>query len=123
MRVTRHHSCWVSPFGHPRINARLTTPRGISQPPTSFIGSRCQGIHHAPSHTYTHIQNKLPTRQKTLANKYNSFLLRCSQPLSTTQTPHPTTKDEATTHPPPPQRGHGPVVSGPNSVFGSPSDR
>ena len=23
---------WVSPFGHPRINARLTTPRGLSQP-------------------------------------------------------------------------------------------
>ena len=47
-RVTRHHSCRVSPFGHPRINARLTAPRGISQPPTSFIGSRCQGIHHVP---------------------------------------------------------------------------
>src|SRR6516165_6141248 len=52
MRVTRHHSCWVSPFGNPRINARLTAPRGISQPPTSFIGSRCQGIHHAPLSTY-----------------------------------------------------------------------
>ncbi len=48
MRVTRHNSCWVSPFGHPRINARLPTPQGISQAPTSFIGSRCQGIHHAP---------------------------------------------------------------------------
>ena len=44
-RVTRHHSCWVSPFGHPRITARLTAPRGLSQPPTSFIGSWCQGIH------------------------------------------------------------------------------
>jgi hypothetical protein len=50
--VTRHHSCRVSPFGHPRIHARLTTPRGISQPPTSFIGSQCQGIHHAPLNTY-----------------------------------------------------------------------
>jgi hypothetical protein len=37
--VTGHDSCRVSPFGHPRIHARLTAPRGISQPPTSFIGS------------------------------------------------------------------------------------
>ena len=52
--MTRHHSCRVTPFGHPRIHARLTAPRGISQPPTSFIGSRCQGIHHAPFNTYKH---------------------------------------------------------------------
>ena len=51
-RVTRHHSCWVSPFGHPRISARLTAPRGLSQPPTSFIGSWCQGIHRTLLHTY-----------------------------------------------------------------------
>ena len=51
-RVTRHHSCWVSPFGHPRISARLTAPRGLSQPPTSFIGSWCQGIHRTLINTY-----------------------------------------------------------------------
>ncbi len=51
-RVTRHHSCWVSPFGNPRITARLTAPRGISQPPTSFIGSWCQGIHRTLINTY-----------------------------------------------------------------------
>ena len=39
VRVTPHNWCWVSPFGHPRISARLTAPRGLSQPPTSFIGS------------------------------------------------------------------------------------
>ena len=39
VQVTRHHSCWVSPFGHPRITARLPTPQGLSQAPTSFIGS------------------------------------------------------------------------------------
>ena len=39
-------SRWVSPFGHPRITGRLSPPRGFSQTPTSFIGSRCQGIHH-----------------------------------------------------------------------------
>ena len=59
MRVTRHHSCWVSPFGHPRIHARLTAPRGISQPPTSFIGSQCQGIHHAPLNTYNTKNQKM----------------------------------------------------------------
>jgi hypothetical protein len=46
--VTAHYCCRVSPFGHPRITARLTAPRGLSQPPTSFIGSWCQGIHRAP---------------------------------------------------------------------------
>jgi hypothetical protein len=46
--VTGHDSCRVSPFGNPRIKARLTAPRGLSQPPTSFIGSWCQGIHRAP---------------------------------------------------------------------------
>lgn len=30
----------------------MAAPRGISQPPTSFIGSQCQGIHHAPLNTY-----------------------------------------------------------------------
>ena len=38
----------VSPFGKPRITARLPTSRGLSQAPTSFIGSWCQGIHHVP---------------------------------------------------------------------------
>src|SRR5581483_4564265 len=44
--------CRVSPFGHPRITARLTAPRGLSRPPTSFIGSWCQGIHRAPLKTW-----------------------------------------------------------------------
>ena len=41
----------VSPFGHPRITARLPAPRGLSQAPTSFIGSWCQGIHRMPLQT------------------------------------------------------------------------
>ena len=36
---------WVSPFGHPRINALLTAPRGFSQPYTSFIAFCRLGIH------------------------------------------------------------------------------
>src|SRR5689334_712694 len=57
VRVTGHISSRVSPFGHPRITARLPAPRGLSQAPTSFIGSWCQGIHRAPLKTYpTHAQ-------------------------------------------------------------------
>src|SRR5438309_8178305 len=43
--VTLHYECRVSPFRHPRINAWSAAPRGFSQPDTSFIGSRRQGIH------------------------------------------------------------------------------
>ena len=43
--VTPHDGCRVSPFGYPRIKAWSAAPRGFSQPPTSFIGVRCQGIH------------------------------------------------------------------------------
>src|SRR5919108_1438386 len=43
--VTPHDGCRVSPFGHPRIEAWSAAPRGFSQPPTSFIGFRRQGIH------------------------------------------------------------------------------
>ena len=40
------HDDWrVSPFGYLRIKAWSTAPRSFSQPPTSFIGSRRQGIH------------------------------------------------------------------------------
>src|SRR3954464_4491607 len=49
--VAEFYSARVSPFGHPRITARLPAPRGLSQAPTSFIGSWCQGIHRVPLKT------------------------------------------------------------------------
>jgi hypothetical protein len=52
-RVTPHDWGRVSPFGHPWISARLAAPQGLSQPPTSFIGSWCQGIHRVPLKTCT----------------------------------------------------------------------
>jgi hypothetical protein len=52
VRVTGHDSSRVSPFGNPRITARLPASRGLSQAPTSFIGSWCQGIHRAPLLTW-----------------------------------------------------------------------
>ena len=133
--MTRHHSCRVSPFGHPRITARLTAPRGLSQPPTSFIGSQCQGIHHAPLNTYKH-KNQLSkkklhinTQQHPQPKPKALLRARCSQPLSTNQTPHPTTKAGRQQPPPNPQvqgaplpkeERHGLVVSKPNSVSGNP---
>ena len=45
--MTAHDSGRVPPLGHPRINAWLPAPRGLSQAPTSFFGSWCQGIHPA----------------------------------------------------------------------------
>src|SRR5439155_4247796 len=50
--VPAHYHGWVSPFGNPRIKAWSAAPRGLSQPPTSFIGSRCQGIHRVPLFTW-----------------------------------------------------------------------
>ena len=59
--ATTHNRGQVSPFGHPRINALLATPRGLSWPYPSFIGSLCQGIHRAPlkvtNQTLRHTQN------------------------------------------------------------------
>ena len=46
--VTPLDGCRVSPFGYPRVNAQSAAHRGFSQPLTSFIGSRRQGIHHWP---------------------------------------------------------------------------
>lgn len=119
--MTRHHSCRVSPFGHPRINARLAAPRGISQPPTSFIGSQCQGIHHAPLNTYnTKTKNEFQKKLHINTQKSDThpkagatpLRARCSQPLSTNQTPHPTTKvrqqhADTRNRMPPPKRGTG----------------
>jgi hypothetical protein len=81
--VTAHHCGRVSPFGHPRIIARLAAPRGISQPPTSFIGSWCQGIHRTPLFTYHNTQHSTLAKQNRTHN---------------TNPDHPA-------HPAPPKRG------------------
>ena len=46
--MTPHDGCRVSPFGHPRINAWSAAPRGLSWPPTSFIGASRLGIRRWP---------------------------------------------------------------------------
>src|SRR5215831_2874249 len=42
----------VSLFGDPRVKVWLPTNRGLSQAPTSFFGSWCQGIHRVPLLTW-----------------------------------------------------------------------
>ena len=42
----------VAPFGNPRVDVWLPTNRGLSQAPTSFFGSWCQGIHRVPLSTW-----------------------------------------------------------------------
>ena len=91
--VTPHHGCRVPPFGHPRINARLTAPRGLSRPPTSFIGSWYQGIHHAPLHTYTprHTPNQRGGCGTPAHTRAHTPAFGTHQKISTLQQPpHPT---------------------------------
>ena len=64
--MTAHHGGRVSPFGHPRINALLAAPRGLTQPHTSFIGPVCQGIHHVPLHKHTSTGHPNGRRQVNL---------------------------------------------------------
>jgi hypothetical protein len=143
--VTRHHSCRVSPFGHPRIHARLTAPRGITQPPTSFIGSQCQGIHHAPLNTYntkpknespTHTPERMhagirkiahqtpnnPPQEKPCSEHIRCLDARNHYPQIKHHTPPPKQGDNHTSTPGFPHTGRrdsGPVASKPNSVSGS----
>ena len=88
VQVTGHDSSQVPPFGHPRITARLPTPQGLSQAPTSFIGSRYQGIHHAPftacHHTHpTHTTNHTPQQGTT----HRTHQIRTAQNASRTINP------------------------------------
>ena len=46
--IRAHYRTWVPPFGDPRIKGWSAPPRGLSQPPTSFLGSWRQGIHRTP---------------------------------------------------------------------------
>jgi hypothetical protein len=101
-QVTRHDSCWVPPFGHPRITARLPTPQGLSQAPTSFIGSRCQGIHHVPftacHHQHHTTPNTNPTRDKTRPSQHDR---------STTSAADTPQKKQNTQNNPPHPQGQG----------------
>ena len=95
VRVTGLASSRVSPFGNPRITARLTAPRGLSQPPTSFIGSWCPGIHRVPLTTWPHKNPTHHPRKEMLCGPTRTLIhtrvRRCSRPLCSSQrtTRHP----------------------------------
>ena len=74
--VTGHDSCRVSPFGNPRIKARSAAPRGLSQPPTSFIGSWCQGIHRAPLLTWPQRCSRPLCSSQGTGDHFEVFLAR-----------------------------------------------
>ena len=113
LRVTPHNRCWVSPFGHPRINALLATPRGITQPHTSFIGSACQGIHHTPVTKHTDTQTIKVNNTKTQKRK----ILASTIQFSHNTTPTRTSKQPPPAHDKGPTRTHKPVLpQTPNSA-------
>ena len=89
LQVTPHNWCWVSPFGHPRINALLATPRGLTQPHTSFIGPACQGIHHTPvtqNNNYGRYKKLQTTQQTKITQKEQDA--RVHYTVLTQHTPH-----------------------------------
>ena len=67
----------------------MATPRGITQPHTSFIGSACQGIHHTPVTKHTDTQTIKVNNTKTQKRK----LLASTIQFSHNTTP---TRDQAT---------------------------
>jgi hypothetical protein len=71
--VMDHYVHWVSPFGNPRIDVWLPTPRGLSQVPTSFFGSWCQGIHRVPLLTWQLQMMLASTVQFLRYGRYPSF--------------------------------------------------
>lgn len=69
-KITGHDSCWVSPFGHLRINAWLAASRSLSWPSPSFFAGMSQGIHLVPWVAY-HLQ-KLIKSVTTLRDFFDS---------------------------------------------------
>ena len=109
--MTTHNHGRVSPFGHPRINAHQATPRGLTQPITSFIGLAYPGIHHAPKKQktqtfFTHRQQKIPrTKPQKRKNKQQPLIVAFFIAFASTiqfshntppHTQHPTTCDPKT---------------------------
>ena len=103
VRVTAHDCGWVSPFGHPRITARLPAPQGLSQAPTSFIGSRCQGIHHVPMNAcHTNTQHTTQTTSQNLnhdpSRPINQRCLQQTPPTTLNQPPQRQPPARAVSH-------------------------
>jgi hypothetical protein len=72
--ATAHDDGRVSPFGNPRINARLPAPRGLSQAPTSFIGSWCQDIHRMLLKTWLKSHKDRISKRSGCEHSYFAFI-------------------------------------------------
>ena len=70
---------WVAPFGHPRIEAWLPAPRGLSQVPASFIASRRQDIRHALLLGHTNRTPRLQTSRVPWHDPFSIFLSPCAR--------------------------------------------
>ena len=92
----------VSLFGNPRIEVWLPTPRGLSQAPTSFFGSWCQGIHRVPLLTW---QLQMMLASTVQFSKYGRSRPTTATRLWQTDPAEDVTRQAA-------------VPSGPNSVLG-----
>jgi hypothetical protein len=99
--VTGHYARRVSPFGNPRIEVWLPTPRGLSQAPTSFFGSWYQGIHRVPLLTW---QLQMMLASTVQFSRYGRY--------------PPSTADWRGRFGPIEVTSHAAVPSGPNSVLG-----
>jgi hypothetical protein len=118
--VMSNYAQQVSPFGNPRIKVWLPTPRGLSQAPTSFFGSWCQGIHRVPLVTWQLQMMLASTMQFSKYGRYRHLDRRvprphahCTNPASAS--PRPSGEKPAQSS----KGGHNaPVPSGPNSVPG-----
>ena len=108
------NASWVSPFGHPRITARLPTPRGLSQAPTSFIGSWYQDIHRLPLVACHKTLNKKLRYKEMLASTIQfSKYGQETRPIHTTYLGrHPQPRE--TTHPDQDTHTNGLVRAGPS---------
>src|SRR5256885_10874976 len=60
---------WGCPIRTSPDHSLLATPRGFSQPSTSFIGSWCQGIHRAPLLARRLDLSNSPSRQDQCSQK------------------------------------------------------
>ena len=69
---------WGCPIRTSADQSLLAAPRGLSQPSTSFIGSRCQGIHRAP---FLARRLDLSTSPSRAGSMFSTFAFACSTTL------------------------------------------
>jgi hypothetical protein len=118
--ATVHDDGRVSPFGNPRINARLPAPRGLSQAPTSFIGSWCQDIHRVLLETWlkSH-KDRIFKRSGVLDARVHCAVLKIRTEPQRTR--HPIRDAVRLGRSSQPALSEAAASSGPNSVLGAPA--